>query len=214
MRMRSFFSSILTALALLATTHAQASTIKLIDVHNAQARDGVYSGLYTLRIDGQNVLGMCDDFNTEVDVGQQWTANAYSYSDIVGGAPVKFASGGTTRYSVIGYLFSLAPAGTATQQADINLAIWKIMTPTAALSLSGSALNYYNTATSGAYDNFNYSQYMQVWTPNPLNSSQEFLVASSSVRPASVVPLPATAWLFLSGLIGMIGVARRSQFRG
>ncbi len=79
------------------------------------------------------------------------------------------------RYNQIGYLFSLVPAGTATQQADMNLAIWKICTPTAALTLSGNSLAYYNTATGGAYSSFDYTQYMRVLTPNPLNTSQEFL---------------------------------------
>ncbi len=212
MKKSSFYSSAFSLLALLATTGAQASTLKLVNVNNAQDRNGVYAGLYTLNIDGQNVLAMCDDFNTEIHIGQQWTANAYNYAGIVDGAPVKFAAGGTARYSEIGYLFSQVPTSTATQQADINLAIWKIMTPSAALTLSGAALNYYDTATHGAYNTFDYSQGMEVWTPNPLNSSQEFLtVPFGTVPTTSTVPVPAAAWLFMSGLMGLTVVSRRSR---
>jgi len=207
MSKRSFLTSVFAALALLATTCASGSTIKLIDVHNSQARNGVYAGLYTLNIDGQNVLAMCDDFNTHVHIGLEWSATAYGYGDIGGGAPVKFAAGGTERYNQIGYLFSLVPTGTATQQADINLAIWKIMTPTAALTLSGNSLAYYNTATGGAYSSFDYTQYMRVLTPNPLNTSQEFLTVP--MVPPSSVPVPGAVWLFMSGLTGLAGVLRR-----
>jgi hypothetical protein len=209
MSKRSFFTSVFAVLAMLASAYASGSMITLADVNNAQVRNSVYSGLYTLNIDGQNVLGMCDDFNTETYVGAVWSASSYGYADIVGGAPVKFAAGGTARYSQIGYLFSLVPTVTTTQQADINLAIWKIMTPTAALTLSGNALAYYNTATGGAYNAFDYSSFMRVWTPTPINASQEFLTVPL-VPPASV-PLPATAWLFMSGLVGLVGVARRAH---
>lgn len=210
MNKQSFVVSIFAVFAGLASACASGSTIKLVDLNNAQVRNNVYSGLYTLNIDGQNVLAMCDDFNTHTHVGMEWSATSYDYADIAGGAPAKFVANGLTRYHQIGYLFSLVPTVTTTQQADINLAVWKIMTPTAALTLSGSALAYYNTATSGAYNTFDYTSSMQVWTPTPLNASQEFLTVALA-PPTSSVPVPATAWLFLSGLVGLVGVARRAQ---
>lgn len=202
-------STLLAVAAFLLSTTSSASTIKLTDVNHALPRSGVYAGLYTLNIDGQNVLAMCDDFNTSIYIGLQWTAVPYDYSQIVAGAPVKFASGGISKYSEIGYLFSLVPTSTASQQADINLAVWRIMTPTAALSLTGNALTYFNTATGGTYNTFDYTNYMRVWTPNPLNASQEFLGASPTVVPPSSVPLPSGLWLFVSGLAGMVGSLRR-----
>ncbi len=207
----SLRSTLVAVAAFLLSTAGYASTIKLSDVNHALARNGVYAGLYTLNIDGQSVLAMCDDFNTSIHIGLQWTATAYGYAQIVGGAPVKFASGGTSKYSEIGYLFSLVPSSTASQQADINLAVWKIMTPTAALSLTGSALSYFNTATSGAYNTFDYTNYMRVWTPNPLKSSQEFLSAAPTAVTPSSVPLPSALWLFSSGLAGMVGSLRRKR---
>ena len=87
-------STFLAVIALLLSTASSAATIKLVDVDHALPRDGVYAGLYTLNIDGQNELAMCDDFNTAIYIGLQWTATPYGYSQIVGSAPVKFASAG------------------------------------------------------------------------------------------------------------------------
>ena len=207
-------STFLAVIALLLSTASSAATIKLVDVDHALPRDGVYAGLYTLNIDGQNELAMCDDFNTAIYIGLQWTATPYGYSQIVGSAPVKFASAGVSKYSEIGYLFSLVPTSSASQQADINLAVWKIMTPTAALSLTGDALSYFNNATSGAYNTFDYTKFMRVWTPNPLNASQEFLSAPPTATPPSSVPLPAGLWLFASGLAGLVGTLRRTAVPG
>ena len=107
-------------------------------------------------------------------------------------------------YSQAGYLFSLALSADYTNQADIDNAIWKIMDPGVTLA-NANATAYFNTATSGAYDMFDWSAYMQVLTPEPSSASQEFLI------PVAPVPLPAAAWLFGSGLFGLGALARRRR---
>ena len=182
---------------------ATISNIKLTGVGASQARYGAYAGLYELDVDGVSVLAMCDDRLTSVSIGDVWSATEYTFSEIQAGAPVKFSSLGVEKYSQAGYLVSLLASVSNSDKADINLAIWNIMSP-GSTALTATALSYYNNAISGAYDNFDFSTVMTVLTPDPLDVSQEYLVPT-------VVPVSSAVWLFGSGLVGLAGVARRRK---
>lgn len=53
--------------------------------------------------------------------------------------------------------------------------------------------------------------YVQIeWEQIPITNSEQGM-GSALVRDASVVPVPAAAWLFGSGLIGLVGLARRKK---
>ncbi len=182
---------------------ASTFNVKLMGIGNSQVRYGSYSGLYKLKIDGSNIINaMCDDKLTNVNIGDTWKANRFSYSQIQAGAHVKFASLGIKKYNQAGYLFSLLNSVSISNQADINLAVWDIMSP-GSTTLTSSAHIFYDMATSGVYDNFNFSGIMDVITPDPLNASQEYLV--------SPVPIPASLWLFISSLIVMAGVTHKKR---
>jgi hypothetical protein len=185
------------------STVANAASVTLVDVANSQVRDGAYAGFYTLKVDGNNLLAMCDDVSTNSFIGETWTGNFNTLGTINGGAGKFYPN--TVGYHQIGYLFSLASSVDYSHQASIDEAIWKIMTPSAPFTLAGDALTYYNTATSGAYNTFDYSSYMLVLTPDPHSASQEFLVVPSAV------PIPSAVWLFLSGVAGLFGTLRRQR---
>lgn len=193
---------VLSLFSLFVVSVTQAATVTLLSVGEAQVRDGVYAGRYELDIDGISVLAMCDDRLTEVGIGDSWDATFYTFSDVQNGAPVKFASGGIQKYSQAGYLFSLLDSVPLSDRADINLAIWEIMSPGSTV-LTAAAQSYYNLATSGTYDTFDFSGVMWVLTPTPYSASQEYLVAP--------LPLPEAAWLLMSGLAGFTVVARRGK---
>jgi len=176
--------------------------VELTGVADSQPRSGEYAGLYELSVDGNTVLAMCDDFNTSVSIGDTWDADIFTYSDIQAGAPVKFASLGLEKYSQAGYLVNLLGGSSASEQADINLAIWKIMSPSSDI-LNANATTYYNTATSGLYNIFDFTGIATILTPNPLDVSQEYIIPTT-------VPLPASVWLFGAGLVGLVGISRRS----
>ena len=183
---------------------ASAATIQLTGVGNSIVTNGVYAGFYTGTIDGLPVLMMCDDFFTHSHIGQTWTADANDASALIGGAG-KFGPD-PVKYSQVGWLFSQAilPAATPTDQGAINLAIWNIMTP-GAVTLDSLAQSYLTQATSGAHDASVFSG-MMVYTPNPLDVSQEMLAIAQV--PVSSVPVPAAAWLFASGILGLVAVGR------
>ncbi|MEJ2688165.1 MAG: VPLPA-CTERM sorting domain-containing protein [Gammaproteobacteria bacterium] len=183
---------------------ASAATLSLVNTGTALARDGVYAGLYNISIDGKVTPAMCDDWNTEVP-NHSWTATGYTYAEIINGAPVKFAgTAGLTGYKEAGWLFSQLPTVSQSDQADINLAVWKIMSnPT--IQMNSTATTWYDRALG--HSDFNFSHSMMVWTPNPRCASQEFLTPLTT--PPSAVPLPAAVWLFGSGLVGLVAVGRR-----
>lgn len=203
--MKKIIGGLIALCCFIAGAPALASTVTLVNVNNAVARNGVWEGFYTLDVNGNSIQGMCDDLNTHVGIGESWTATVYNYADVVGGAG-KFASlsGAVTRYSQVGWLFSQA-SGDANHNADLQEAVWKIMG--ASPTMSSNANSFYALATGGGHDTYDWTGVMKVVTPNPFNTSQEYLI------PAGVVPLPPAVWLFGSGLMGISLVARSSRLR-
>jgi len=199
------------ATLILAATVANAASVTFNSVANSVNRGGVYSGFYSLTLDTESILGLCDSRNSFVNPPITWTADIRSYADIQSGAVGKFNSPSTAatlaKYSQSGWLFSQIGTLLPTDyngQADIQEAIWKIMTPAYVL-VGGGAAAWYASATDTTHDAFDWTGVMRVVTPNPASQSsidvQEFLVGP-------VVPVPAAVWLFGSAL-GMMGWVRR-----
>jgi len=199
------------ATLILAATVANAASVTFNNVANSVDRGGVYSGFYSLTLDTESILGLCDSRNSFVNPPITWTADIRSYADIQSGAVGKFNSPSTAatlaKYSQSGWLFSQIGTLLPTDyngQADIQEAIWKIMTPAYVL-VGGGAAAWYASATDTTHDAFDWTGVMRVVTPNPASQSsidvQEFLVGP-------VVPVPAAVWLFGSAL-GLMGWVRR-----
>jgi hypothetical protein len=190
-----FFVSLLFFSFLVLPALAMPISVGLAGVGNAQPRGGAYAGLYELTVAGAPVLAMCDDRLTAVNIGDTWSANWFSYADIQAGAPVKFASLGVEKYSQAGYLVSLLRTVSYSNQADINLAVWDIMSP-GSVVLNSVAVGYYNTATSGLYDNFDFSTFARVLTAIPLDASQEYFIQT--------VPEPTSLVLLITGFVWLL----------
>ncbi|MSR10089.1 MAG: hypothetical protein EXR82_11330 [Gammaproteobacteria bacterium] len=203
-----------TATLILATTVANAASVTFNNVANSVDRGGAASGFYSLTLYTQSILGMCDARYSVVSPPTTWTADIRSFADIQAGALGKFntpfSAATLAKYSRAGWLFSqigtLLPAD-YDGQADIQEAIWKIMTP-AYVPVGGGAAAWYAAAIDGTHNAFDWTGVMRVVTPNPdIQSSidvQEFLVGPG----INVVPVPAAVWLFSSAL-GMMGWLRR-----
>jgi len=210
---RALHNLLLAGAILLATGTGHAASVTFNGVANSVDRGGVYSGLYSLTIDAETLLALCDSRNSVVNPPLAWTADIWTFANIQAGSIGKFNSPSTpatlVKYSQAGWLYSqiatLAPNDYA-GQADIQEAIWKVMIPAYNLVGAGAGA-YFAAATGGTHDSFDWSGVMRVVTANPLQQGpydiQEFLIGP-------VVPVPAAVWLFGSAL-GVMGVVRRRR---
>lgn len=183
---------------------AQAATVtvEFIGPGTSVPYHGVYAGYYIADVNGTPTAVMCDDFTTVIHAGDTWSANVFTYADVLGGASTKFS--GITKYAQVGWLYSQTATATPQDRAQIQGAIWNIMTP-GSVPMDALAQWYHDQATDGTHNGFNWSTVMKVFTPDPHNAGQEFLVTPTPV------PLPASAFLFGSGMFGLIGFARRKR---
>lgn len=206
------------ALLAAAAVSAQAASVTFNNVADSVVRGGAYTGFYSLTIDAETLLAMCDSRYSVVNQQSGWTADLWDHAAIQAGAVGKFnvpSSAATlARYAQAGWLFSqvatLAP-NDYDAQADIQEAIWKIMTPAYALVGTGASA-WHAAATGGLHDSFDWSGVMRVLTPSPLQQNgldiQEFLVGpGTTVTP---VPAPAAAWLLGSAVAGLALLRRRA----
>ena len=199
---------------LLASVAVQASSVTFNNVANSVNRGGVYAGFYSLTLDTQAILGLCDSVNSQINPPVTWTADIRTFADIQAGLVGKFNNPSNpitkANYSRAGWLFgqigTLAP-NDYSGQADIQEAIWKIMSPGYVLVGAGAGA-WYASATDTTHDAFDWSAVMRVVTPNPLVQNsidvQEFLIGPA----ITVIPVPAAVWLFGSAL-GIMGWVRR-----
>jgi hypothetical protein len=212
---------VLLGLGLLAAAPASFAqySLDLTGVGNGTVSDGVYVSPYVGTISqGNNVIYsgymICDDFNTESYLNTPWSATTTAASALDGsekfGTSVLF--GGTTytaqqAYNAAGWLANglIANLSSTTSQINYSFAIWDLFdgqtTSAAVTTLEQDALS----AAAGGYVASNVS----VYTPNPVNASQEFLV----VRPAPEIDATAATGALTLLLGGVLVVSSRRKLQ-
>ena len=192
----------------------------LTGVGNGTVADGVYVSPYqgTVQGNGINYSGylICDDFNTESYLNTPWTATMTAAGALNGsekfGTSVMF--GGNTytaqqAYNAAGWLANglLANLGNTTTQTNYAFAIWDIFDGQTT-NPSGGATALEQAAFAAAASGYVASN-VSVFTPNPKNASQEFLV----VRPAPEIDATAAtgALTLLFGGALVLGSRRKHQ---
>lgn len=187
-------------LCLAPSAKASLVTVELVGVGDSIPYHGVWAGYYLANVDGIEKRVTCEDFTTWVRLGQSWQAYEYTYADIQAGASTKFL--GAQKYSEVGWLFSQMASAIPVARAQMQGAMWNIMSP-GSVTMDSLAQSYYNQATDGTHNAFDFSGVGRVLTPNPYRSGQEFFVETAPV------PLPAGMLLFMSGLVGIGGFIRK-----
>lgn len=162
--------------------------------------NSVYVGPYAGTINGSSVLLTCDDYNHEVSVGQVWTANISTFTDL---SHTRFWNAlnpaqSLKNYEMAAWLTAQMFSNPKSSWGDISFAIWKIFagnTPTTGNS------SYWLSLASQNYQNFDYSNF-KIYTPTDSSaaSAQEYIV---------MAPEPAGILLLGIGLLGLFFVRRK-----
>ena len=204
----------LSLMAIAPASFAQTFNMNLTSVGNGTVADGVYVSPYvgTITGPGANYSGymICDDFNTESYLNSPWTATTTGAGALDGSE--KFASSvvfnGVTytaqqAYNAAGWLANglLGNLNNTTTQTNYAFAIWNIFDGQTT-DPDGGAVSFEKAAFSAAASGYSAAN-VSVFTPNPKNASQEFLV----VRPAPEID-PASAASGLTLLLGGVMVMR------
>jgi hypothetical protein len=163
---------------------------------------------------------MCDDARTEISIGDSWdaTANALTLADL---PDLKFASMGSAStvlndYEMAAYIESGVAQGTIAS-GDGNAAVWSIFDPAFNTSLDHSQIESIlgNAQAAVSAGGLNYSG-ITIYTPSPLQASQEFIYGTVSFDPKpqfSSAPEPGTYAMLGGGLVLLAWIGRRRRSR-
>jgi hypothetical protein len=193
-------------------------TMDLTGVGNATVADGVYVSPYqgTITGNGMNYSGymICDDFNTESYLNAPWLASMTDAGGLNGSekfpGPETFDGYTYTAqqaYNAAGWLANglLSNLNDPNSQVNYSFAIWDIFDGQQT-DPNGGAMALESAAFSAVSNGYVASN-VSVFTPTPLNASQEFLV----VRAPEIDPASAMSGLTL--LLGGLAVARGRRFK-
>jgi hypothetical protein len=193
----------------------QTYNMTLTGVGNGTVSEGVYVTPYvgTITGNGFSYSGfiICDDFNTESYVNSSWTATMTNAGNLDGAQ--KFFTNNSSEaqiaYNAAGWLANglLANYGNTTAQVDYAFAIWNIFDGQQ-MNPNGNSLSLEQQAFAAALGGYTASN-VSVFTPNPVNASQEFLVVNAQAP--EIDPSVATSGATLLIGASLIFASRRKR---
>jgi len=183
---------------------------------------GYCAGLVTLNIDGKEYPAMTTDFLSTLaqdpsTISGSWDTTLYTRAEIIAGGIIVYYS--PEDYNTVAQVFAYALLGYNPPDplwaAGHNEMVWDIMISTNTwqygdrvydtdTGITVHDMYTYDYLAPGLDPKFDYSGFMEVLTSGG-GQRHEFLVYTSSV------PVPPAVWLFGSGFIGLVGVARRRK---
>jgi len=198
-------------------------TMDLTSVGNGTVANGVYVSPYvgTITGNGMSYSGyvICDDFYTDSYLNAPWSASTTSAGALDGTEkfPGTESFDGSTysaqqAYNAVGWLANglLSNLNNPNSQTNYSFAIWNIFDGQQT-DPSGGALALESAAFS-AVSNGYVATNVSVYTPTPLNASQEFLVVSPPLQAPEIDPASIASGLtLLLGGLAVIGGRRAKQ---
>jgi hypothetical protein len=199
-------------------------TMDLTSVGNGVVANGVYVSPYQATITGNGITYsgyvICDDFYTDSYLNSQWSASMTSAGALDGTEkfPTTESFNGSTytaqqAYNAAGWLANglLNNLSDPNTQTDYSFAIWNIFDGQQ-MDPSGGALALENAAFAAVSTGY-VATNVGVFTPRPINASQEFLVVTPptlqapEIDPASL----ASGLTLLFGGLAVVGGRRRNS---
>jgi len=198
-------------------------TLDLTGVGNGTVANGVYVSPYvgTITGNGMSYSGyvICDDFYTDSYLNSPWSASMTSAGALDGTEkfPGTEAFDGNTysaqqAYNAVGWLANglLSNLNNPNSQTNYSFAIWNIFDGQQT-DPSGGALALESAAFSAVSKGY-VATNVSVYTPTPLNASQEFLVVSPPLQAPEIDPASIASGLtLLLGGLAVIGGRRAKQ---
>ena len=224
-RLTLAFCVLLLSAAGVGSLGAQTVSMQLVNANANYVMGGVYTSPYGISINGGSpTLLICDDFLTNISIGQTWTSQVTSLAALQAGTnpagTPKFGNN-VTNYATAAVLAAelMGLGNLATETAgELSYAIWGVFDPTlltnnpssgegaltnaeltAAQNFLKDAKAVVAAATVGGVINLSKIPYLTIYTPDPLGASQEFLAVS--------MPEPASMVILGMDCLGMVGLA-------
>jgi hypothetical protein len=214
-------------------------SMKLMNAGASYVMGGVYTSPYGVSInDGAPTMLICDDFTTDINLGQTWTAIVTTLDELQAGTNPS----GTPKFTDVAKYATAAllaaqlmalPNLASAAAGELSYALWNIFDPgllgnpqhnpygSLTPTQLNAALGYYNAAVAAvaaitSNGNVDLSKLtfngqlikLTIYTPKPLTASQEFLKVT-------LVPMVEAALLsmlavdLLAGVALIVGFGRR-----
>ena len=179
--------------------------------------DNIFTAPYYISVNGgPAVLMMCDDDRTDISGGETWTAQSYALT-AANLVDLKFADEGNAStmlndYEEAAWIESGVMLGSI-NPGDGNAAVWSLFDSGFNISIDHSNIETIlaNAQTAVNSGKLNFSK-ITIYTPNPLNSSQEFIYGTVCYNTPQA-PEPATCALIGGGLVLLAVLGRRRRSR-
>lgn len=209
------------AVAILVAPGARADTIGTLQLTGAGGNpngggsniaDGVYLLPYYGSINGAKtpVPLVCDDYSHEVTLGESWSFVENTLATL---SNTRWGTADQLQYEEAFWLISQVPSHSS-DIAGIQFAIWKLFDKsTPDISDEDYWLSAANTAELNGFGGMSFSDYVILTPVYPTGSgSLTGLVdqrAGSAQEYILVTPEPSAILMFGTGILGVLGIARR-----
>jgi hypothetical protein len=197
--------------AILAPAGARADTLVLTGAGGpggSNIANGVYLLPYYGSINGgSSVQIVCDDYAHEVTIGESWSFGKSTIADL---SNTRWGTADLVQYEKTFWLISQVPSHSNLNDiTGIQFAIWDLFYPSTP-SVPGESdwLTAANTAAASNFGGMNFSNYVILTPLNPTTGRVD-QSAGSAQEYILVTPEPSALFMFGTGILGVLGIARR-----